>query len=165
MNVSIDVPFQIGQKLWSPSYTSQQVTVKCPACFGKRVVTIIYGDNEHVIVDCDACIRGCENPTGYIQNYNLVPKAQPFIIKQIESMFDNIWTFKSEDGVSAPSNELYETENEALEIAQKRATENYEQNMRSRLSKRARTKKGSWTITYHRQCIKDLEIQLAWHQT
>jgi hypothetical protein len=61
-------PFEIGQKIyvpWASAYLCEMV--QCPICFGKKSVTLILGNGEHVPVECEGCGLGYNGPQGTIQ--------------------------------------------------------------------------------------------------
>jgi hypothetical protein len=129
---------------------------------GTRIVTVIYGD-EPVRMDCEACGLGFEKPQGVIKEYKFTPKAELFVIAEVCSLYSGRWSVRSTTGHTSDFNELCETEEAALAVSGLKCAEQEESNMRSRMHKRNSAKRATWTVRYHKQCIADLERQLAWH--
>jgi ribosomal protein S27E len=158
----MDTPFEIGQNYWAPRHHAELVTLPCPACKGTRIVAIVYGD-EHVSVDCEACGKGFEGPQGTITEYDFTPKAERFVIASVDSLYNGRWSVRSETGQTSNFDELCETEEAALAISAVKCAEQHESNMRSRMHGRSRAANATWSVSYHKKCIVDLERQLAWH--
>jgi len=158
----MDTPFEIGQTYWAPRQHPELITLPCPACKGSCVVTIIYGD-EHVSVDCEACGLGYQGSQGIIKEYDLTPNAEPFTIDGVDSLYNGKWTVRSTTGATSDFNDLYKTEAEALAVSAVKCAEQEESNMRSRMHKKNSTKRSTWTVSYHKKCISDLERQITWH--
>lgn len=165
MNHTIDTPFTIGQQFWAPVTYPEKITLPCPVCFGSLVVTVVLGNDERIGVPCEACGKGFGGPQGTIEEYEHAPGAKPFVIAAVKSLWDHRWTVESEDGQSRNFDELCATEAEALAVSVKRMAEQHERNMQSRQHRRKNTKEATWSIRYHREQIKDLERQIAWHQS
>lgn len=157
------LPFTIGQLLWMPMGDAHKAQLPCPVCDGALAVTVILGSGERIGVPCDACGIGFDGPRGFIEEYEHDPKAIPFVIASVESFHNNEWRLRSETGAWHEFTDLYATEGEALDVAVKRAADQHERNMQSRQHKRKSTARQAWSVRYHRDCIKDLERQLAWH--
>jgi len=57
--------FSLGETIyWVESSCNYQKAVPCPMCFGKRLVTIILGDESQTKIACGFCERGHEGSTG-----------------------------------------------------------------------------------------------------
>ena len=159
----IEMPFEIGQKLWAPATSPRQVTVPCPVCAGARAVTVILGSGERVGVACDACGLGFDGARGVIKEWEYDPHTEPFEIAAVRSMRDGRWTLVSTTGTERQFDELCATEADALAVSTLKCAEIYERNMQTRQHKRAGVQRHTWSIQYHRKQIKDLERQIAWH--
>ena len=158
----MDTPFEIGQTYWAPRHRPVKITLPCPACKGARVVTVIYGD-EHVSVDCEACGLGLEGSPGTVTEYDFTPHAEAFTIESVVGLYGGRWDVRSTTGQTSGFNDLCKTEDAALVVSVLKCAEQEEANMRTRMHKRNSAKRATWTVRYHRQCIADLERQLAWH--
>lgn len=159
----ITLPFSIGDALWLPRTNPQKVTLPCPACKGERVVTVIYGGDERVQVDCEACGLGFNNSRGIVEEYDLTPAAEPFVIVAVDSLYDDKWRVRSTAGHVTDFHLLRATEAEALADSTRLCEAQHERNMQSRQHKRKSMARATWSIKYHRDNIKDLERQISWH--
>ncbi len=162
----MQLPFEIGQRLFAPRTRATAVTRPCPACLGQKVVTIIYGDGEHVQMRCEACGTGFDEPRGVVSEYELEPQADEFVIASVESLYNGNWRVNSTTGAAEDFKDLCETEEQALEVSRTKCSDQYDRNMASRLHKRkSQGSRLGWSVAYHRQCIRDLERQLEWHRS
>lgn len=160
---AIQLPFAIGDTYWRAAGESRQEEIVCPVCAGKRRITVILGDGEHVSVPCDSCGMGYEGPRGFVRQWTLEPKAVRFVIASIESMHNNEWRLRSEAGEYCAFSELLLSESAALAKAKEVSAANRERIMASRCSKRKPDRVG-WTVRYHRQQIAELKKRLEWHE-
>lgn len=165
MTHSVETPFAIGQELWAPASYPEKVRVSCPVCFGTLAVIVEMGDGERVGVPCEACGKGYQGPQGFVEEWEYTPSARKFVVAGVKSMHDTRWWLVSEDGQERGFHELYPTEAEALAVSQQQSAEHHERNMQTRQRKRKDTKEATWSVRYHRDNIKDLERQIAWHQS
>lgn len=172
MNNTLTLPFSIGDTLWSPAHTPRQVTIQCPVCAGSRHITVIIGNGEIYETPCEGCGIGFNGPRGVIEEYDFTPSVTPFTIDALESMEpargeeSARWRLRANDGSSAYLHDLYPSEEAAHAVATANALAQFERNMATRQRKKASaTKQSGWTIRYHLEQIKDLERQIAWHQS
>ena len=74
-----------GDKIWCAMYNRHEhVAVVCPVCFGKREVTLILGNDDHVVLPCAYCSCGSAPPTGMVKEYQTVAKPELRAITKIE---------------------------------------------------------------------------------
>jgi ribosomal protein S27E len=158
----MDTPFEIGRTYWLPKHHAEQVTVPCPACKGTRIITITYGD-ELVSVDCEACGTAYDKPKGTVTEYDFTPAAETFTVEAAVGLYGSRWTVRSTANQTAEFDGLCETEAAALAVSAVKCAAQHESNMQSRQHKRSNAKHTSWTVSYHKKCIADLEQQIAWH--
>ena len=59
--------FAVGDRVWYAYCQRESVEILCPTCFGKKKVTLILGNDDRVVLPCEACKKGYENPCGYIE--------------------------------------------------------------------------------------------------
>ena len=79
--------YKIGDTVWYATYQRREISIVCPICFGKLKVTLILGNDDTVIMPCTFCGRnGYEPPSGKIQDYDFVKKAQLMTITEIEQI-------------------------------------------------------------------------------
>lgn len=160
-------PFAIGEEVfvaWARSYN--QETIKCPVCDGKRSVTLILGDGEHVPIECEFCQRGCDPPGGYVTRYVAASGVNRAVIEGI-ALNDGDWKFTIDHHTHKLADaDMFtnEAEAEARRVvmhaeAERQAQANFESQFKG--SKR----KHSWTVGYHRSEIADLKRKLEWHES
>ena len=159
----MNTPFEIGETYWAPIGSPEKMTIPCPVCFGQLAVTVVLGDGERVGVPCEACGKGFDGPQGTIEVWEHTPSARRFVIDRVKSMWDDRWTVESEDGQTRDFSELHETEAEAFAVAVEHVRMQHERNMRTYQRRRRDVANATWSIRYHREQIKDLERQIAWH--
>lgn len=87
------------------------------------------------------------------------------MIESVKSFRDGEWEVLSTDGLQASFHALFATETEALDAAIVRAAAQHERNMQSFQHTKRRAQHLTWTVQYHRGCIKDLQRQIDWHNT
>lgn len=162
-----DTYFNIGDTYYLPQNTPSEVTVLCPTCYGKFKVTVVLGNGESVLVDCETCGRGYgyEGPTGHVTDYSYTPVVTTFVIKHIHSMHEGEWVVGSTLGERATFTDLCRTYELAWKVATERAQAAEDRNMRQSQARSKRQRENlSWTIAYHEKCIRTIEITLAWHR-
>jgi hypothetical protein len=157
-------PYIVGQTYYRAQHQLEQVRVSCPICDGHKTVEVILGSGEHLIVPCEGCGLGFEEARGYIEQHEYRPCAVPFMVASIEGYSHGNWTILSAGGDSSYGDRLYGEEREALAASQKQADEQKEQNARSYSQTKASAKKLTWSIPYHRECIKNMERRIEYHK-
>ena len=160
----LELPFQIGQTLWMARTYPEKVTVPCPVCQGTMAVVVLCGD-ERFAVPCEGCGLGFNGPQGTITEYDHSPAAVAFTIAEVTSMHQGRWSLCSSTGDHAQFDDLYATEAEAMAASVVTCAENHERNMQTRQYRRKNAKQATWSVRYHRDQIKELERQIAWHQS
>lgn len=144
---------KIGDKVWVAIHEKRKVTKECPICFGKKMVTLILGNNDSVILPCAYCGRvGYDPPKGIITEYEFVTKAETRIIDKIEKTVDEKGEhveYRSGHYVLYPD-KIYATKEEA-EIKSKELCEEAkkEQETRAEYLKKDIKKSFSWNAGYH----------------
>lgn len=159
MAATIELPFEIGTTFWLADAGPRAVMVPCPVCAGKREVTLILGDGEHVRVPCEACGWGYDGPRGVIQEYDHTPTAKPFTVARLVSMYwDGDYIIADELDNTTNFSYCYATEAEALAEAERRAEkareEQYDRRQRQR---RADGSRYAWSVRYHRERIQNAD--------
>jgi hypothetical protein len=164
-NRGFNPPFKIGDVYYRPISAPRQTTITCPICDGKLYITIILGSGEQLQVECDGCDTGLNRPKGTLTEWNQDPATEFFEIASITSFHNGSWGVMSSSGSTCDFSNLETFEVDALRIATEQSKEVYERNMAIRLHRKRETKKAGWSIQYHRQCIKDAERTIQWHQS
>jgi hypothetical protein len=144
--------FNIGDVVYNARCQWVSKQVLCPVCFGKCQVTLILGNDDSVVLPCDYCGKGFDNPTGYVGEYDYVVEAELVTITDIKVEI-------SSDGEKyqyISSYYHYDTENLFIdkEEALARAKElkkllDEEQQTRVAWIKHDRLKSFSWNAGYH----------------
>ncbi len=148
----MNAPFEVGQVWWMPRTHAEKITIPCPCCSGKKVVELIYGDGEHVFVECEACGLGfSQGSRGYIDEYDLSPAATQFTVQEATGFYSGRWRLRSIEGAESDFDALRATQKDALAVSRVKCAEAHEQNMQSRLHKRTSAKHATWTVTYHKK--------------
>ena len=164
--------YKIGDQVWYATYNKyDSVTVPCSVCYGKKKVTVILGNDDTVVVDCDYCGHGFEPPTGTEKIYRVATKAEMFTITGMEvnicgsketveyRMSLGYGTYKA-----AKEHELFDTEAEALIKAEELKV----QDERDESEKQERIKKNvhrsfTWNVGYHMREAKRAKHDLEYH--
>ena len=160
----MNLPFEIGQRLWMPQEQPQRITKACPVCAGNLSFLVILGSGEQLALLCEACGKGFNQPTGVVQEWDYEPDAVPFEIAEVRSFFNDRWTLRSTTGMEHDFHDLYLTRNEALAVSAQRAIEAREHYMQSYQNTKKNLKNASWSVKYHRDKITELERQITWHR-
>lgn len=158
-----ECPYKVGQVYYRPVNQPENVRIPCPVCNGNQSVEMILGTGEHLIVPCEACGLGFEKSRGYIEEYQYTPRAVPFTIGSIDGYSFDRWDLSSELGEKITGQQLYLTESEALAQAHAQAEAQQRENARRYSQTKQSAKKSTWSVRYHRECIKDLERKIAYH--
>lgn len=111
MSGSIQIPYELGTVRWWRGYGRDQVCVQCPICCGKLVVTMILGDGTRIEVDCDACRRGYEPPSGYVHEWVTRHEPIEFVCDKVSVDGDRV-SYTSTTGCRADADELRATRDE-----------------------------------------------------
>lgn len=156
-------PFTVGTTYYKPIQQPEHVRIPCPVCNGNKCVTIILGTGEHLEVPCESCGLGFHISRGFIEVYQYTPRTIAFTLASIEGYAYEEWDLKSDKGEMTRGSALFEHEADALAASQKQAAEHQERNARTYSQTKASAKKMTWSIRYHRECIKDLEQKIAYH--
>lgn len=156
-------PFVVGETYYRAMHQPERVRVPCPVCNGNQSVEIILGTGEHMIVSCEACGLGFERSRGYIEEYQYAPRAVPFTVGSIDGYSFDEWELSSQLGEKTSGSYLYRNEADALAESQRQSDEQQRENARSYSQTKKSAKKMTWSIRYHRECIKDLEMKIAYH--
>ncbi len=154
----------IGDYIYAPRVESTERWEECPDCAGHCYLTVILGSGEQVTIPCETCTRGFNKATGRVQAYDLGPAAVRLRIDGMEIMrhrttyrcdFHGTETAHVTTGI--PAEDAFDTEAEALAIAEERAAAEAE---RQRTTKREPHRSWAWHVTYHRRLIKQAKAEL-----
>ena len=157
--------FQVGDYVWVAKFSSTKVKVPCPICFGNKVVTLILGNDDTVILPCEICREGMNDSTGYVTEYQRTPHCEKVKItkkrteeesnKTVIQYFSDCFIYYEKD--------IFETEQEAMEEA-KRRQEIWKKEEDKRLKVKP-DKNYSWNAGYHLRAAKQAELDLEYHRS
>lgn len=153
--------FKIGDLVWVARCGMERVKKLCPTCAGKREVTLILGNDDHVILPCKGCVVGFDLPRGYITEYEYIAEPEKIIISRATIYLEHdgeTVEYRCENRVFKEK-EVFATEMEAQVEAQKiKAQLEEEQATRAKYIKKEVHKNFSWNASYHiRHAKKDRE--------
>ena len=157
---------ELGQMAYEArawSYGDQ--LVPCPVCYGQLFATLILGNGEHVVVECDACGIGYDGPRGVVNEPCAGSRVDTFVVAGVLVDHDGGWKALDHSGSGRKwGDEAFATAEEAesrrvvlFEEAIKGAED---RTLRQREYKR---KKLTWLVYYHRKGITTAERDLAYH--
>ena len=157
-------PFEFGQQVWiatASAYARKEI--KCPVCDGKCNVVLILGSGERVPVLCEFCQHGSDEPSGVACAHSPASSIRP---ATVTGLYRNGDKWEVQCGSPSAEREVFATEAEAEArriVLHAEAEEEAKRNFEGQF-KNARGKY-SWTVGYHRGCIKRLRRQLEWHES
>lgn len=155
--------YQIGDVVWYAARTEQEKTMECPDCCGKKFLTVIFGDDSRVTIDCITCSRGYEPPKGYVTYTTQKSSTRQVGIERMEiGCGEEKYGFGS--CYLADATELFDTEEEAEKRAVELAIEQEKAELARINMKGERHRTWAWNATYHRKCIKDAKKSIAYHE-
>ena len=168
METQDDKIFNIGDSVWVASFELRREQISCPVCFGKLQVTLILGNDDQIILPCAYCASGYESPRGYIVEYRREPRVESIKIISREIQEDGEKTeirYGSLNSRSHDSKDVFKTQEEAMEEAQKRAEFKIQEetNKAIHLKKNINQSYG-WNAGYHLREAKRLKEQIAYHE-
>jgi hypothetical protein len=162
-------PFAPGDVLWRVCSPVEKITLPCPVCAGNLSVDVVLGTGETLSVPCDGCGTGYDGPRGHIEEWQQVPRIESAIVAGVESFRSNgqggiDWTVRFTNGSTASYDRLFHNADEAMVAAEAQSDALTERNLMQRRRRQKSVSKLAWTIRYHREQIKRLEEQIAWHR-
>ena len=157
--------FAIGDTAWWPHVGREPITAICSICFGQRKVTLILGNKEHVLLDCDYCGKGYKGPQGVETIYEFISRPEKVIITGIDIK-------ESEQGIERTYysgchyfRELYETMEEAAAVCVTiKEKQELEESTRAEYIKANCKKNFAWNAGYHRRCAKKAREDAEYHE-
>ena len=155
-------PFEFGQTIYyayANSHYSKRVP--CDICYGQKEVTLILGNGDECRVGCEACGLGFQQSTGTMTTWGVHSEVIEQVVSDI-CRHGSDWEFNhhrvSEGDIFATKEEAEERRKVLHAEAEEHAKRMYENN---RLRSKA---KHAWSASYHRNCIRDAERNLAYHR-
>ena len=159
--------FNVGDTIWWATCGTEEVTKPCPICFGKRVVTLILGNDEQVQTHCDFCGKGFDGPLGYLQEYEWRSAVKEVRItgKQVNEMDGNRDVeYRYGSYVLLPDNIFTNKEDAEARVLELIAKHEAEENDRMTYRKEHNKKSYSWHVGYHKRRAKEARRELEYHE-
>ncbi len=163
---------KIGNTVWLAICGTENITITCPCCYGRKKVKVILGNGEIVEVPCESCGLGYSGPQGTINEYKWVARVEQSIISEISGR-DTIEGFKIDSiycGYSENKNyfsdttDIFNTKEEAEQrCLEKIAEHDKEVEQRLKWSKERATKSYAWHVRSHLKEARECERRLKWH--
>jgi len=153
--------FKIGDSVWVAKCGLESVRKMCPTCFGKKEVTLILGNDDHVVLPCKGCAPGYDSPRGYISEYEYVTEPEMIVIDgmtiEIDHDKENV-RYQTQHRIY-DEKDIWATEGEAHVVANKKKAQlDKDQVTRAKHIKKDIQKSFSWNANYHmRHAKKDRE--------
>ena len=152
--------FNIDDKVWFAATYPIEKREVCPDCFGKKVLTVILGDDSRVSIDCSGCSAGYEPPRGYIIYWEKSTKVRQVIINRVEIQVDKIEYGFSSSCYTNEENLFFDKED--AEKRAKELAEIYNKEELDRISSKEKSNRTwAWNVHYYRKQIRDAENTIA----
>ena len=156
--------YKIGDKAWVATYGSKQLTRTCPVCRGNKQVTVILGNDDHVVTPCDFC-RSSLGPTGAVITHEYLVEAHPTTITEIRLVQTADGSQYRYNSFLTPGTHLFPTKEEALEKAlELAAARQEEEQTRAEHLKANKLKSYSWNVGYHLQAAARSRAEAERHE-
>lgn len=149
---------KVGDMVWVARCGSRLVKQTCPICYGDKEVTLILGNKEKIVIECDYCGKGYGFPRGFVEEYEYTEAAERVAVSAIRmtSTIDGECIEYTLSGYFSTSiDDIFDTEEEAIErckIISKRETD--EQNKRIDYIKKNARKTFAWNAGYWMSAAK-----------
>ena len=160
--------FSIGDAAWIADCGRHEVNKPCPVCFGKKRVTVIFGDDTEVSLECDYCKQGFDGPFGYITEYEWLANVRSVTIQKVTEEITasgTVYEYGFAGSYSMKGETVFETKDEALALAEKQAEEhNRELGKKASSAKYKQSRSYSWNAGYHRSEIKREQRSIEYHE-
>ena len=164
--------YKVGDVVWWAMIERyKQVTKPCPICFGNKEVTLILGNKEQVILPCNYCRSGYDDPSGTIIEHEWHGVPKQITIDGMEVQINSLGEKREYHSGSPTSHyiltddDIFDTEEEALKKCEaiKQKVEN-EERTRAEYIKKDKVKSFSWNAGYHLREATRLEKDAARHR-
>lgn len=164
--MKLELPFEIGDKYYSPLTYPSQVTHTCTVCAGAKKVTVVDGYGKSWEVECEACGKGFEGPTGCETGWQMVAGVDTVTIAGVERFEDDKIVVKATSGRTYYFSELHRERAAALAVSEAHQLNAIEANNRNAETRnKHHRQQAAWSVRYHNDRIKEHEEKIAWHRT
>jgi hypothetical protein len=80
---TLEIPFALGEEVWTPSYDHAETWIECPECAGTKALMLIKGNGEQQSLDCNYCQSGYDPPRGRVTRTDYRSVPQRFICRRV----------------------------------------------------------------------------------
>jgi hypothetical protein len=154
--------YEIGQQVWYAGWEPTRARIICPDCAGEGRIRVLLPDDSIVSVDCVACTRGYERPSGYLECYDRKAEARLVTIKGVEITAGKT-EWQTDSSYRTSGDDLFDNEADAYAAALLKAAEADREERKSIGRKHKDTRSWAWNAHYHRKCIKEAQRQIEYH--
>jgi hypothetical protein len=159
---------KVGDTAWVANVGNQQILILCEICFGKKVVTLVLGNGEHVELPCGYCGNGYEAPTGKNSIYKFVSEPKQIVIDEVktnETINGTVKTYCSGHR-HYEENQIFLTGEQAeIECEKIKTKMENDQQTRAEHIKKDVKKSFAWNAGYHLKRAKDDEKSAEYHRS
>lgn len=157
---SIEIPFPLGEKLWTPSGYSRKPT-PCPECAGNKTVVLLVGNGTPVKIPCAFCRYSYEGSLGYTEEYQWDRHPEPFICDDVKiDGKDDIWYIEKGKRM-AKATELFRDIEDCKTYCTELNTRERIAHENSRVAYlQSKRHDVAWNASYKRRKIRDLKKEL-----
>jgi hypothetical protein len=158
---SIEIPFNIGDRVWWTGRGHHEEFVTCPECLGQKFLTVTQGNGQSFTINCACCSLGYEPPSGVIKRnfYHFEPTE--FVCKTIQFYSDD-FRYENEYGETTDTKEhLFATKEECqakCNELNKYHSEDEERRVLANITSKRR--EVAWSVHYWARKIADLKKEL-----
>lgn len=153
--------YNIGDKVWHARIQWVQDYLPCPHCFGNLYLTVILGNNEQITIDCECCRNGWMGSQGKIRVGQYRADVHLCTVDRKEQSMNKI-EYRV-DGYIVTENEIFINKEDAQVRASEIALEQRAEEMQRFYNKEKNDRNWAWNATYHRNNVKKLSQELAYH--
>lgn len=155
--------FNVGDQVWIAKTEWKEYYLTCPHCFGKKFLTVILGDDSKITIDCECCRAGYLGSQGTVSVGQYREDASFETITRKEQSRDEI--SYTAGGYCLKHNDIFRTKEEAQIRAAEIARDHRADEMQRFYTKEKIDRNWAWNATYHRNNIKRLKQELAYHES
>ena len=155
----LNIPYDVGAEMWTPSNDSHMLTVQCPECCGNKYVTVTLGSGNVYTLDCACCGHGLDRPRGYVEvrDYTSGPKCVTLGAVTIETWGSGPELRYGGIGVT----DLYENEEACRDECTRRNRERKKNDEEQALHRIASKRKElAWSVHYWGRQVAELKRDL-----
>lgn len=163
---SIEIPFEIGETLYSVGSGYREERVTCPECVGLKALRVIQGDGKEFFLPCACCTQGFGEPSGTVLQPIYEHRPTKFIPRRVNVNGPEIMYSEADPSSacysSVDAKSLFRTEEECL-VACKAADQYRKEAFDASWLQQRKSKKRdmAWSVHYWQGQIKSMEADLV----